>query len=104
MEQVRVGQIEGCDFEVSFRRGGKIAPVALDIGGETVYIEGKIDRVDWLPGDRVKIIDYKTGNENFSIAEAKAGYRLQLMLYLQAACEEKKTHLLLAFFELVMYN
>ncbi len=90
VEQVRAGQIEGCDFEVGFRRGGKIAPVALDIGGEAVYIEGKIDRVDWLPGDRVKIIDYKTGNENFSIAEAKAGYRLQLMLYLAAACEEKR--------------
>ena len=86
VEQVRAGEIEGCDLEVGFRRGGKIQPVALDIGGETVYIEGKIDRVDWLPGDRVKIIDYKTGNENFSITEAKAGYRLQLMLYLQAAC------------------
>ncbi len=90
VEQVRAGQIESCDFEVGFRRGGKIPPVALDIGGETVYIEGKIDRVDWLPDNRVKIIDYKTGNENFSIREAKAGYRLQLMLYLQAACEERK--------------
>lgn len=90
VEQVRAGQIKSCDFEVSFRRGGKIAPVTLDIGGETIYIEGKIDRVDWLPGDRVKIIDYKTGNENFSIEEAKAGYRLQLMLYLAAACEKQR--------------
>ena len=90
IEQVRAGQVESCDLEVGFRRGGKIAPVALDIGGETVYIEGKIDRVDWLPENRVKIIDYKTGNENFSIAEAKAGYRLQLMLYLEAACEGKR--------------
>jgi len=90
VEQVRAGQTLGCDFEVPFHRGSTIPPVELDIGGETVYIEGKIDRVDWLPDDRVKIIDYKTGNESFSIAEAKAGYRLQLMLYLAAACGQEK--------------
>lgn len=90
VEHVRAGRIKSCDFEVGFRRGGKIPPIELEIGGETAYIEGKIDRVDWLPDDRVKIIDYKTGSESFDINEAKAGYRLQLMLYLQAACQEDK--------------
>ena len=55
-----------------------------------MYIEGIIDRVDYLNDDRVKIIDYKTGNETFSIKEAEDGYRLQLMVYLQAACENEK--------------
>ncbi|MCI6011414.1 MAG: PD-(D/E)XK nuclease family protein [Firmicutes bacterium] len=88
VEQVRAGQIETSQFEVPFRRGGEIPPITVRAGNETVYIEGKIDRVDYLPGNRVKIIDYKTGNEKFSAEEAREGYRLQLMLYLQAACEQ----------------
>ena len=86
IEQVRTGQIKSCAFEASFGRGRAISPIIVDLGeGRRVYIEGKIDRVDYLPADRVKIIDYKTGNETFSIAEAKSGYRLQLMLYLEAS-------------------
>ncbi len=90
IEQVRAGQIIANRFEAGFGRGQEIKPIEIQLTNETVYIEGKIDRVDYLPGDRVKIIDYKTGNEKFSVEEAKAGYRLQLMLYLAAACEEKR--------------
>ncbi len=91
IEQVRAGEIERCDFEVSFGRGRKIKPIAVELdGGGQAYIEGKIDRVDYLPGDRVKIIDYKTGNENFNLSEVEEGYRLQLMLYLEAALEQER--------------
>ncbi|MBR3705629.1 MAG: PD-(D/E)XK nuclease family protein, partial [Firmicutes bacterium] len=90
VEQVRAGQIEDCRFEVPFGRGREIRPVEVQLDGQTAYIEGKIDRVDYLRGDRVKIIDYKTGNEVFDIDEAQAGYRLQLMLYLAASMEEKR--------------
>ena len=38
----------------------------------------------------MKIIDYKTGNESFSAEEAAAGYRLQLMLYLEASIEKTR--------------
>ncbi|MBQ7703625.1 MAG: PD-(D/E)XK nuclease family protein, partial [Firmicutes bacterium] len=55
-----------------------------------VYIEGIIDRVDYLPGDRVKIIDYKTGNNEFKPDEARNGYLLQLMLYMEAARQKVK--------------
>lgn len=89
VKQVRAGSILEGRFEAPFGRGEKIPPIALDvdIDGKTerAYIEGKIDRVDYLPDSRVKIIDYKTGNEKFSIREAEKGYRLQLMLYLEAA-------------------
>ena len=91
IEQVRAGEIQRCDFEVSFGRGRKIKPIVVELeGGRTACIEGKIDRVDYLPGDRVKIIDYKTGNENFSLSEVEEGYRLQLMLYLEAALEQER--------------
>ena len=94
VEQVRAGAIMEGRFEASFGRGQKIPPIAIDtvIDGkhEKAYIEGKIDRVDYLPDSRVKIIDYKTGNEKFSIKEAEKGYRLQLMLYLEAALGGEK--------------
>jgi len=40
-----------------------------------------------LPGEQplIKIIDYKSGNEKFSVDEAIGGWRLQLLLYLKAA-------------------
>lgn len=88
VEQVRAGRIREIKPEIYFGRRGELPPIEVDLGDRKVYIEGIIDRVDYLSDDRVKIVDYKTGNENFSIEEAAAGYRLQLMLYLQAACGE----------------
>ena len=90
MEQVRVGNIKSMMAEVPFGRRGTLPPVEVDTGKGKVYIEGIIDRVDYLPDDRVKIIDYKTGNETFSVSEAAAGYRLQLMMYMQAACTKNR--------------
>lgn len=92
IEQVRAGSIKESRFEASFGRNpsAPIKPIEVRLENETVYIEGKIDRVDYLPGDRVKIIDYKTGKESFSAEEAAAGYRLQLMLYLEASMEKKR--------------
>ena len=90
IEQVRQGKIRESRYEAAFGRRYEIPPVKVECGSETVYIEGKIDRLDILEDDRVKIIDYKTGKENFNIYEARGGYRLQLMLYLKAAQEETR--------------
>lgn len=87
IEQVNAGEIERSLYETRFGRGRDIKPIEVKLGDQTVYIEGIIDRVDYLKDDMVKIIDYKTGNEHFSVDEAKGGYRLQLMLYLKAAQE-----------------
>lgn len=90
IEQVRMGQIKESLYEVPFGRGRSIPPVEVSCDGEKVYIEGKIDRLDTLADDRVKIIDYKTGRESFNTEEARAGYRLQLMLYLKAAQKKER--------------
>ncbi len=94
IEQVRAGQILEGRFEAGFGRGRSIPPITIDLGedfgNEKAYIEGVIDRVDYLPDSRVKIIDYKTGDEKFTVKEAQGGYRLQLMLYLKAAMEKDK--------------
>ena len=93
VEHVQTGRIRDVFFESEFGRavGKKFPPIEIRLGEDTVYIEGKIDRVDVLrgkdgdPGQYIKIIDYKSGRERFDTEEAKAGWRLQLMLYLRAA-------------------
>lgn len=90
IQQVRAGNIEKSLYEVPFGRNCDIPPVEVAAEGQYVYIEGKIDRMDLLKGDRVKIIDYKTGKETFDVKEARSGYRLQLMLYLKAAQQQKR--------------
>ncbi|MCQ2554776.1 MAG: PD-(D/E)XK nuclease family protein, partial [Clostridia bacterium] len=85
--QVRCGAIKEIYFEESFGREKTFEPISFETAAGTVYIEGKIDRIDILSGDRVKIIDYKTGNNRFNLEEARSGYQIQLMLYLKAAEE-----------------
>lgn len=90
ISHVRKGQIVSMRFEEEFGRDKDIAPIEINLGDATVCIEGKIDRMDLLPGDRVKIIDYKSGTDSFNETEAKSGWKLQLMVYLRAAMEEKR--------------
>jgi len=93
VEHVQSGQIQNVFFESEFGRavGKQFPPIEVKLGEDTLYIEGKIDRVDVLRGkdgdtdQYVKIIDYKSGKEKFDTEEARAGWRLQLMLYLRAA-------------------
>jgi len=89
VEHVRLGTVKRVAFEAEFGNGlDKIFPaIQVGVGDETVLIEGKIDRVDVLKNNQVKIIDYKSGKEKFDLQEVKAGYRLQLMLYLKAVQE-----------------
>jgi ATP-dependent helicase/nuclease subunit B len=90
ISHVRKGNIVSMKFEEEFGRGKAIAPIEINVGEETIFIEGKIDRLDLLPGEKVKIIDYKSGSDTFSEAEATSGWKLQLMVYLRAAMEEKR--------------
>ena len=99
VEQGRVGEIEDSLYEVAFERQSKnetprervvLEPIVRELSNGRAYIQGIIDRVDILKDGRVKIIDYKTGNEEFNKKEAEAGFRIQLMLYLEAAQEEQR--------------
>ncbi|MDR1245726.1 MAG: exodeoxyribonuclease V subunit gamma [Clostridiales Family XIII bacterium] len=83
-EQVKAGLIDEMYFEERFGAGGKFPAVVHNFGDLTVGIEGRIDRLDVLRGGRAKIIDYKSGAESFDADEARVGWRLQLMLYLDA--------------------
>ncbi|MDO4552087.1 MAG: PD-(D/E)XK nuclease family protein [Bacillota bacterium] len=87
VRHVQQGAIKEVFFEKPFGAGraGSFPPLEVKAAGEPVRIAGRIDRVDILDGDYVKIIDYKSGSEKFDLREVEGGWRLQLMLYLEAA-------------------
>lgn len=88
---VREGKVKDSKFEASFGKGKSIDPITVQTSsGETIYIEGIIDRLDYLENDRVKVIDYKSGDLKLNLDEIEKGYRLQLMLYMKAAQGEER--------------
>ncbi|MFW6107619.1 MAG: PD-(D/E)XK nuclease family protein, partial [bacterium] len=60
-------------------------PLELDLGGRTWRFKGKIDRVDELGDDGLRVIDYKTGKKRGRTNAFDGGRSLQLPLYLLAA-------------------
>lgn len=84
LQQHRDGSIEHSFYEAEFMNGKDFDAIDLTVGTEHIKIEGKIDRVDFLKSGYHDVIDYKTGKEQFDVDEARAGYRLQLMVYLRA--------------------
>lgn len=66
--------------------------VEVKLGGKTITFGGVIDRVDTYD-NYFRIIDYKTGSDDFKdFGEVAKGVRLQLIMYLKAYMD--KTHLL----------
>ena len=63
--------------------------------GRRLLLSGRIDRVDMLKGpggeQYVRIIDYKSGNARFNMAEVEQGLQLQLMLYMNAIVKNPNT-------------
>jgi len=72
-------------LEISFGGGAAKCPVELPLpGGELLKLKGRLDRVDRC-GERVRVIDYKTGNVRMDDEDLEGGTALQLPLYLMAA-------------------
>jgi DNA helicase-2/ATP-dependent DNA helicase PcrA len=71
-------------------------PFSFDVGGHVVV--GRIDRIDALDGDKVEVIDYKTGKPQ---EQKEADKSLQLSIYAIAAREKlKKEPAVLSFYYL----
>lgn len=68
------------------------APYRLTLSsGVTLYLRGKIDRVDICEQDGktyLRIIDYKTGRKQFDLADIYYGLNLQMLLYLFALLDD----------------
>lgn len=60
----------------------------------SVNVTGKIDRVDlYRVGEDgyLRVVDYKTGNKRFSMAEVELGFQLQLLVYLFAMTQKGRS-------------
>lgn len=80
--------VTGAKFEEGFGRGRTFKPVELEVNGAKFYIEGQIDRVDFMNEDSARVVDYKTGNDKLDLDKLVKGYKMQLMIYMMSVVEE----------------
>ncbi|NBG87361.1 helicase-exonuclease AddAB subunit AddB [Isachenkonia alkalipeptolytica] len=90
IEQVQQGDFEPYKHEFAFGEGmvDKLPFVIELSGGEKIYLEGRIDRLDRLVEDGesfIKVMDYKSGYAEFDLNALYHGLKIQLLLYLDAA-------------------
>ena len=86
--QLKAGEFEPEAYEVSFG-SEQMPPIEIVLDNEhTIFLKGQIDRIDVYTkdgeGKYIKVLDYKSGNKNFSLLELYHGLQLQLLLYLDA--------------------
>ncbi len=81
--------------ELQIMKDSPINPSPLEFtvsDGVSLSLEGTIDRADiYKSGDDVyvRVIDYKTGNKDFSLDAVMAGLDLQMLIYLFTLCSQK---------------
>jgi len=89
-----VGEFTPCDFEL--RIGGSDIPAyELPLQEGSVRVTGSIDRVDLMEKDGIKyirVVDYKTGQKEFKLAELFDGLNIQMVLYLMAIEKNGKNY------------
>ncbi len=54
---------------------------------QKIYLRGRIDRLDLLPGGKARVVDYKTGKVRVDETKLNEGISLQLAGYIMAAAE-----------------
>lgn len=84
MRHLKDGDFKPYQYEMGFKRVETVDDLKLEI-------KGRIDRLDCYEKDNklyVKIIDYKSGNKDFSLASLYDGQQLQLVIYLGEAVQK----------------
>lgn len=91
IEGLKQSDFEIFGTELEFKKGKTYKPIVLELeDGKKVEITGKIDRIDLgenEDGKYIRIIDYKSSVKNIDLNEVMAGLQIQLLTYLDAACE-----------------
>jgi len=94
--QVRKSSVKDMFFEEPFGpRSRRLPTIGIELErGKRAVLTGIIDRLDVLDvsdgeegsgGEAVRVIDYKTGNEEINLEQIREGYKLQLMVYMNVA-------------------
>lgn len=85
-EQVRKGKFVPRAFEVDFSQVSDLGALQFALDEmHRMRLRGKIDRLDTYETDRtvyVKIVDYKSGNQDFDLLRFYHGLQIQLVLYM----------------------
>lgn len=97
--ELRDSRFTPVDYELPIgnidENGNGIAPWVVTLpDGTTVQVRGVVDRVDAFRKDGktyLRILDYKTGNKIFDLAEVLEGINLQMLIYLFSICENGKS-------------
>lgn len=89
--QLKKGSFVPEQFEVSFSVLEELDAVNIALNeNEKMRLRGRIDRMDIKEDEEhvyVKVVDYKSGSRDFSLAALYYGLQLQLVVYLNAAME-----------------
>ena len=92
-EQIKASGFVPAGFEVEFRAADTEALRIKLSGHETMYLNGKIDRIDLKEEEDkiyINIIDYKSGSTVLDLTSAYYGLSIQLIFYMDAALETVK--------------
>ena len=93
-EQMRKGKFEVFKNEFSFGGYKDGEPIKIELPSkETVYLVGRVDRIDTLDLDEntyIKVVDYKSGAKKFSLTDVYCGLQIQLLVYLDALIKNSK--------------
>lgn len=88
IEHLKRSGFQPIGHEIGFGYEEGYPPIEIELSnGEKVKLMGRIDRVDKLDmenKDYYRIIDYKSGNKDFSLSDVYYGLQLQLLTYLDA--------------------
>ena len=93
-EQMRSGKFEIFKNEFDFGDFKDSEAIKLELPSkETVYLQGRVDRIDTVELDGqtyIRIVDYKSGSKNFDLNELYYGLQIQLLVYLDAILKNSK--------------
>ena len=88
---------DACELVIGRRKDKQgIRPYQITLAnGTELILNGQIDRVDLCEQDGqtyLRIVDYKTGQKAFSLADIYYGLNLQMLLYLFAISDDAKAY------------
>jgi len=84
-DELRASDFAPLDFELDFGADGRIPPMELGAGEDSLRLTGIADRVDgWVHDGKLflRVVDYKTGRKKFDLSDVWYGMGLQMLLYL----------------------
>ena len=95
--QARKSGFSPVGLEVPFGNGGPIPAITYELkNGAKLEVVGRIDRIDQAVGENgllIRVIDYKSGARDISLAEVYYGIALQMLTYLDVVITHAPTWL-----------